>query len=100
MTVKTSKTTAKATTKKVVKTTVKTTKKAPTKKFGTGLFKPVTVTPALAKIVGSGKMTRASVVKAIWAYIKKNKLNAGRIITPDATLKAVIPAAKIDMLKM
>jgi len=34
------------------------------------------------------------VTKAIWVYIKKNKLNAGRIISPDAKLKAVIPAAK------
>ena len=26
-------------------------------------------------------------------YIKKNKLNAGRIIKPDATLKKVLPVA-------
>merc|ERR1711869_152329 len=36
----------------------------------------------------------------IWAYIKKNKLNDGRTIKPDSTLKAVFPVASIDMLKM
>ena len=35
----------------------------------------------------------AEVTKAIWVYIKKNKLNAGRIIKPDATLKKVLPVA-------
>ena len=33
-------------------------------------------------------------------YIKKHKLNAGRIISPDATLKTIFPVAKLDMLKM
>merc|ERR1719335_1400594 len=119
--------TKKTTVKTTVK---KTTKKAPTKKFlaakkaagkaarkaagsksgkknaaslkkaGKGLFAPCTVTPALAKIVGTGKMPRTEIVKKLWAYIKAKKLNKGRIISPDATLKAVIPAASIDMLKM
>merc|ERR1711985_62559 len=40
------------------------------------------------------------VTKKIWVYIKKNKLNNGRIIKPDSALKAIIPAASIDMLKM
>merc|ERR1711924_414848 len=31
---------------------------------------------------------------------QENSLNAGRIITPDAKLKAVLPVAKVDMLKM
>merc|ERR1711990_1015442 len=38
-------------------------------------------------------------IKKLWVYIKKNSLNAGRIITPDAKLKAVLPVAKVDMLK-
>merc|ERR1711924_520330 len=45
-------------------------------------------------------MPRTEVTKAIWVYIKKNKLNAGRIIKPDATLKKVLPVASLDMLKM
>merc|ERR1712094_102655 len=34
--------------------------------------------------------------KKIWVYIKKNKLNDGRTIKPDSTLKAVFPVASID----
>ena len=43
------------------------------KKAGKGLFKPVTISPELAKIVGiTGETTRPAVVKALWTYIKKN----------------------------
>merc|ERR1712124_46653 len=38
--------------------------------------------------------------KALWAYIKKNKLSKGRTITPDAKLKKVLPAASLSMFKM
>merc|ERR1712006_67152 len=70
------------------------------KKAGKGIFAPKTLSPALAKICGGNKMPRTDVTKKIWVYIKAKKLNQGRIITPDATLKAVIPAASVDMLKM
>merc|ERR1711924_534571 len=39
-------------------------------------------------------------IKALWVFIKKHKLNAGRVITPNDTLKKVLPVAKVDMLKM
>merc|ERR1719473_23261 len=70
------------------------------KKAGKGIFAPKKLSPALAKVCGKSTMARTDVTKAIWVYIKKNKLNEGRTIKPDATLKAVIPAASIDMLKM
>merc|ERR1711869_9781 len=70
------------------------------KKKGVGLFAPKTLSPALAAICGGKSMPRTEVTKKIWVYIKKNKLNNGRIIKPDATLKAVFPVASIDMLKM
>lgn len=39
---------------------------------GKGLFKPVTLSSALAKVTGiSGKASRPAVFKALWAYIKK-----------------------------
>ena len=39
---------------------------------GKGLFKPVTLSSALAKVTGiSGKATRPAVFKALWVYIKK-----------------------------
>ena len=45
-------------------------------------------------------MPRTEVTKKLWAYIKAHKLNKGRIISPDATLKTIIPVASLDMLKM
>merc|ERR1711977_353183 len=51
------------------------------KKAGKGIFKPVTVSSALAKVTGiSGKTTRGQVFKALWAYIKKKGLNKGRTV--------------------
>jgi len=70
------------------------------KKKGIGIFAPKVLSPALATICGGKKMPRTEVTKKIWVYIKKNKLNEGRTIKPDSTLKAIFPVASIDMLKM
>merc|ERR1712196_702617 len=70
------------------------------KKAGKGIFAPKTLSPALAAICGGKSMPRTEVTKKIWVYIKKNKLNEGRIISPDAKLKTIFPVAKLDMLKM
>merc|ERR1712124_12603 len=70
------------------------------KKKGIGLFAPVNLSASLAAICGGKKMTRPEATKKLWAYIKAKKLNEGRIIKPDDKLKAVLPVAKIDMLKM
>merc|ERR1711990_512726 len=70
------------------------------KKKGVGIFAPKTLSPALAAICGEKVMPRTEVTKKIWVYIKKHKLNDGRTIKPDAALKAVMPVASIDMLKM
>ena len=66
------------------------------KKKGIGLFATKTLSADLAAICGKNKMPRTEVTKAIWAYIKKNKLNKGRMISPDAKLKKVLPAASSD----
>merc|ERR1719321_1802966 len=73
---------------------------AAAKKKGIGLFAPVNLSPALAAICGGKKMTRPEATKKLWVYIKAKKLNDGRIIKPDDKLKAVLPVAKVDMLKM
>merc|ERR1719191_2456088 len=107
---------AKATTKKTRTTITKATLKrtlgktakkangkrlaAAMKKAGKGIFAPKTLSDALAKICGGKKMARTEVTKKIWAYIKKNSLNNGRVIKPDSTLKAIFPVASLDMLKM
>merc|ERR1712166_13450 len=59
---------------------------------GIGLFAPKALSADLAAICGKNKMARTEVTKALWGYIKKNKLNKGRIIHPDAKLKKVLPA--------
>merc|ERR1711924_375415 len=75
-------------------------KNAALKKKSVGIFAPKTLSPALAAICGGKTMPRTEVTKKIWVYIKKYKLNEGRIITPDEKLKAVLPVKSIDMLKM
>merc|ERR1719274_580885 len=70
------------------------------KKKGIGLFAPVKLSASLAAICGGTKMTRPEAIKKLWAYIKAKKLNEVRIIKPDDKLKAVLPVAKVDMLKM
>merc|ERR1712100_483991 len=70
------------------------------KKKGIGLFATKTLSADLAAICGKTKMPRTEVTKAIWAYIKKNKLSKGRTITPDAKLKKVLPSASFSMFKM
>merc|ERR1719235_190674 len=87
---------AKATTKKT-RTTIT---KAAMKKSGKGIFAPKKLSEPLAAVCGGKTMPRTEVTKKIWAYIKKNGLNNGRIIKPDAKLKAIFPVASIDMLKM
>jgi len=70
------------------------------KKKGIGIFAVKTLSADLAAICGKAKMARTDVSKAIWVYIKKNKLSKGRTITPDAKLKKVLPAASLSMFKM
>ena len=70
------------------------------KKKGLGIFAPKTLSPELASLVGKKVLARTEVTKAVWAYIKAKKLNAGRIISPDANMKKVFPVKSFDMLKM
>merc|ERR1711934_840515 len=70
------------------------------KKKGVGLFATKTLSADLAAVCGKAKMSRVEVTKALWGYIKKNKLNKGRTITPDAKLKKVLPSNSLSMFKM
>merc|ERR1712139_757679 len=72
----------------------KTAKKANGKKFAAamkkakkGLFAPKKLSDALAAVCGAKTLATTEVTKQVWNYIKKNSLNQGRIIKPDATLK-------------
>merc|ERR1711904_737643 len=70
------------------------------KKAGKGIFAPKKLSDALSAICGKKTAPRTEVTKLVWAYIKKNQLNNGRVIKPDSQLKAIFPVATIDMLKM
>merc|ERR1719463_722786 len=100
-------TTKKPTITKATKATLKAAAKANGKKMaaamkkkGVGIFAPKALSNDLAAICGGKKMARTEVTKKIWVYIKKNGLNAGRTIKPDAALKKIFPVSSLDMLKM
>ncbi len=80
-------------------------KKVAAKKAGSSAFmKPMTISADLAAVVGKGPMARSEVVKALWAYIKKNDLQdpkAKRNIKADEALKKVFGGkAVVDMFEM
>lgn len=73
-------------------------------KATSAFMKPLTVSPDLAPVVGKGPMARSEVVKALWAYIKKNNLQDPknkRNINADANLKKVFGGkAVVNMFEM
>ena len=68
------------------------------------LQQPLTPSPQLAAVVGSGQVTRGDVVSKIWAYIKKNNLQNPankREILADDKLKPVFDGKdKVSMFEM
>jgi len=57
----------------------------------------------LACITGKKSMTRPQIMKGVWAYIKRHKLQDAkhrRMIKPDKKLSAIIGTKPIDMLKL
>ncbi len=66
-------------------------KKAPVKAKA-GLMAPVTVSPVLAKVIGTEPSSRPQIIKKMWDYIKQNDLqdkNNRRMINADENLKKV-----------
>ncbi len=67
-------------------------------------MKELTISPALAKIVGTKPLPRTQVVKKLWDYIKKNKLQDmknKRNINADENLKAVFGGkSTVSMFEM
>ena len=61
-------------------------------KANAAFMKPMSVSSELAAVVGKGPMPRSEVVKKLWEYIKKNKLQDQankRNINADEALKKV-----------
>lgn len=73
-------------------------------KANAAFMKPLNVSDSLAAVVGKGPMPRSEVVKKIWVYIKKNKLQDEtnkRNINADAALKAVFGGKSVvNMFEM
>ena len=61
----------------------------------------IVVSDALAEVIGTeGPLLMTELTKKVWVYIKKHKLNDGRIITGDAVLADVIGKRPIDMMQL
>ena len=84
--------TKKATKKTAKKAAKKPAKKKSARKPSAAFMKPMTPSAALAEVVGSKALPRTEVVKKMWVYIKKNKLQDNknrRMINADAKLKPI-----------
>ena len=67
-------------------------------------WKPLTPSAKLAAVIGSGDVTRTDMIKKLWKYIKKNKLQSKsnpRMIKADATLKDLFNGkSTVNMFEM
>ena len=73
------------------------------RKPNAAFMKALTPSAALAEVVGSKALPRCEVVKKLWAYIKKNKLQDTknkRNINCDAALKTVFGKGVVNMFEM
>jgi len=74
------------------------------RKANAAFMKPLTPSAILAEVVGSKPLPRTEVVKKMWAYIKKNKLQDEknrRNINADDKLKAIFGGKKmVNMFEM
>ena len=74
------------------------------KKPSAAFMKPLTPSTTLAKVVGAKPLPRTEVVKKLWAYIKKNKLQDAknrRNINADDTLRDVFGGkSTVNMFEM
>jgi len=80
-------------------------KKAPAKKRtpNAAFMKPLTLSPALAAVLGDKPLPRTEIVSKLWVYIKANKLQDQinkRMINADAKLRAVFGKAQVSMFEM
>merc|ERR1711992_215858 len=72
-------------------------------KRGAHLLKPVTIDDTLAAVIGKKKVSRAQVIKGLWTYIKKHKLqdpNNGMLFTPDQKMAKLFGHKKMNGFSM
>ena len=80
-------------------------KKAPAKKRtpNAAFMKALTLSPALAAVLGDKPLPRTEIVSKLWVYIKANKLQDQinkRMINADTKLRAVFGKAQVSMFEM
>lgn len=79
-------------------------KKKSKRKPSAAFMKPLTPSAILAEVVGSKPLPRTQVVKKLWEYIKKHKLQdkvKRTMINADAVLKEVFKGkTKVSMFEM
>lgn len=81
----------------------KKTAKKSARKPNAAFMKPMTPSDMLAGVVGAIPLPRTEVVKKMWDYIKKNKLQDDlnrRMINADAKLKEIFGKAQVSMFEM
>jgi len=111
MATKVKKAAKKAAPKKAAKKAVKkAVKKAPAKKKksarkpNAAFMAPLSVSPALGDVIGGKALPRTEIIKKIWDYIKKNKLQDNknrRMINADAKLKVLFAGkAQVSMFDL
>ena len=66
-------------------------------------MKPLTLSPALAAVVGDKPLPRTEIVSKLWVYIKakglQDKVNK-RMVNADEKLRAVFGKAQVSMFEM
>lgn len=95
--------TKKAATKKAAPKKAATKKTASKRKPNAAFMRPLTPSATLAAVIGSGSIPRTQVVKKLWDYIKKNKLQDAtnrRNINADEKLKALFGKNTVSMFEM
>ena len=68
-----------------------------------GFMKAMTPSTMLAAVVGAMPLPRTEVVKKVWEYIKKNKLQDAinkRMINADEKLRGIFGKAQVSMFEM
>jgi len=68
-----------------------------------GFMKAMTPSAMLAAVVGAMPLPRTEVVKKVWDYIKKNKLQDAvnrRMINADEKLRGIFGKAQVSMFEM
>jgi upstream activation factor subunit UAF30 len=82
-------------------------KKAPKKKSArkpnAAFMAPLTLSPALAEVVGNKPLPRTQIIKKLWDYIKKNGLQDKknrRMINADAKLRPVLGKDQVSMFEL